>query len=346
MGYKTAFFGKWHVSQHHEGRYLAWHPDFGPKQQGFQFAHEDFGDHPYAWQKNETPSDLPDGTFPADSMILRTAEYIRDQRDSRMPYFVMASSFYVHTPVKNRCRWLVQSYERHLQANAPNRRKRLEYAAFVETLDHHIGTILDAIDESGQRDNTLVFLMSDNGGHPEYCSNAPLRGSKWNLYEGGIRIPMIIRWPKRISAGVMSETAVIGYDILPTFVAVAGGEVEELDGISLEGAFADQDWQPNRSLVWHFPYYHPEGSYSTAIDKIGIDDFAVSKTHPQSAIRNGNLKLIQFAEDARAELYDLGEDISERYDLSNEQPAVAARLQALLQQQLDSMNARRAVPRG
>ena len=78
--------------------------------------------------------------------------------------------------------------EQHFLADAPNRKKRLEYATFVETLDHHVGTILDAIDESGQRDNTLVFFMSDNGGHPEDCSNAPLRGSKWNLYEGGIRV--------------------------------------------------------------------------------------------------------------------------------------------------------------
>ena len=106
-------------------------------------------------------------------------------------------------------------------AKSPPRTR--QYAAFVQTLDHHVGTILDAIDDSGQRDNTLVFLMSDNGGHPEYCSNAPLRGSKWNLYEGGIRVPMIVRWPGTIASGVVSDTPAIGYDVLPTLVGAAGG---------------------------------------------------------------------------------------------------------------------------
>ena len=346
VGYQTAFFGKWHVSQHYKGRYLAWHPTFGPKKQGFAVATEDFGDHPYAWKKKQPPEELPPRVFPDDSMVERTAAFIREQRDSGSPFFVMASSFYVHTPVKNRCRWLVKDYEQHLPADARNREKRLEYAAFVETLDHHVGTILDAIDESEQRNKTLVFFMSDNGGHPEYCSNAPLRGSKWNLYEGGIRVPMIARWPDKIRAGATSSTPVIGYDVLPTFVDIAGGELndnsDDLDGISVKKVLQNPNWQPERSLIWHFPFYHPERTFSTAIEEIGIDDFVTSKTRPQSAIRNGSHKLVQFAEDGRVELYDLAADASEQHDISINSPNIAMMLKRDLERRLDDMQARRA----
>ncbi|QDV13227.1 Arylsulfatase [Rosistilla oblonga] len=345
VGYQTAFFGKWHVSQHYQRRYLAWHPDFGPKQQGFAVAGEDFGDHPYAWDKKHPPSPAPGGVFPRDSMIQRTADFIRRQADATKPYFLMASSFYVHTPVKTRCRWLVEKYERHLPPDAKHRRQRLEYAAFVETLDHHVGTILDAIDQSGRRENTLVFFMSDNGGHPEYCANAPLRGSKWNLYEGGIRIPMIARWPGKIDAGVTSDTPVIGYDLSPTFVSLAGGDARGMDGIDMQRVLREPSWKPNRHLLWHFPYYHPEKTFSKAIDKIGVDDFTTSKTRPQSALRKGNYKLIHFAEDDRVELYDVAADISEANDLSQSHAEIAAQLRETLQQQLDAMNARRAVAR-
>jgi len=347
LGYKTAFFGKWHVSQHYQKRYLAWHPGFGPKKQGFATAVEDFGDHPYSWRNKKPGPGLPDGEFPVDSMIQRTAEFIRKQKDAEQPWFLMASSFYVHTPVKNRCRWLVEDYQPDLKPGAANRQKRLEYAAFVETLDHHIGTVLGAIDDSGQRENTMVVLISDNGGHPEYCSNAPLRGSKWNLYEGGIRVPMMVRWPEHVKRRSTCETPVIGYDLLPTFVDLAGGEVAKeessIDGVSIKPAFANPDWRPKRTLLWHFPYYHPEKTYSKAIDDIGVGDFATSKTRPQSAIREANYKLIRFAEDNRTELYDLKADISEQRDLSHKKPQIAARLKTLLEQQLRSMNARRAL---
>ncbi|MBN2291960.1 MAG: sulfatase [Pirellulales bacterium] len=342
LGYETAFFGKWHVSRHHKRRYLRWDPKFGPKKQGFQVAAEDFGDHPYAWGKTK-PSDAPDGIVPRDSMFQRLIDFIREPH--QRPFFLMASSFYVHTPVKNRCRWLVDKYAKKIPADAPNRDLRLEYAAFLETLDHHVGTILDAIDQSGLRDNTLVLFMSDNGGHPMYCANAPLRGSKWNLYEGGIRVPFMARWPGVIAPGSKSDTPIIGYDILPTFVEIAGGRADGVDGVSFAPLFKNPTWRPQRSLIWHFPYYHPEKNFSKAIDAIGVDDFAVSKTRPQSALRRGKYKVVKFAEDNRVELYDLEKDVSEQHDLSKTLPDVADEMDKLLEQQLDAMHARRAVAR-
>jgi len=345
--YETAFFGKWHVSQHYQRRYLAWHPEFGPRQQGFQIAREDFGDHPYAWGKQQ-PADLANGEMPSDSMIEKVSQYLRSPHDR--PYFLMVSSFYVHTPIKNRCRWLVEAYDRRIPADAERRSARLQYAAFVQTLDHHLGEILAAIEESGQADNTLVVFISDNGGHPEFTGNAPLRGSKWNLYEGGIRVPMLVRWPDQVMAGTTTETPVIGYDLLATFCEVAasdrGGDSikPDGDGISLLPLLNDPEWQPDRSLIWHFPYYHPETNFSKVIDQIGVNDFQVSQTRPQSALRHGRYKVIHFAEDDRIELYDLARDVAEQDDLSKELPDVAARMRKLLQNQLTEMNARRAVP--
>ena len=343
LNYQTAFFGKWHVSQHYQRKYLAWHPDYGPRKQGFEVAVEDFGDHPYAWGKKK-PRDATDGVIPADSMINRITEFIGDRNETDQPYFLMASSFYVHTPVKNRCRWLVDDYKDRVPKDSPKRNNRLEYAAFVETFDHHVGTILKSIDESGQRENTLVFFMSDNGGHPEYCANAPLRGSKWNLYEGGIRVPMICRWPQRIAAGTTTQTPVIGFDLLPTFVDLAGGEADSVDGVSITPLFEGHHWEPERSLIWHFPYYHPERTFSKAIENIGMNDFATSKTRPQSALRSGQYKLIKFAEDKSVELYDLSQDSGEQNDVVEELPEVVKALETELEQRLKEMNARRAIP--
>ncbi len=341
LGYTTAFFGKWHLNAHHK-RYLGWSPTHGPIQQGFQFAVEDFGAHPYAWKQNQPPKIDQPGKFDNDSMVNHVCEFLG--REHEAPFFAMVSSFYVHTPVKTSCRWLIRKYESIVPANTPNRERRIAYAAFLETLDHHVGRILDSLDESGSRDRTLVVFTSDNGGHPDFTANGPLRGSKWNLYEGGVRVPLIVHWPGRTRSNAKSELPVIGYDLLSTFVDAAGGDAENVDGISLLPAFDDPDHHDERALIWHFPYYHPEEGYAKAREKIGVNDFAVSKTRPQSAIRKGRHKLLYSYEEQRSELYDLSQDIGEQIDLSRERPEVAIALQAELEQQLQRMDARHAVP--
>lgn len=336
------------MNRHYQGRYLAWHPKYGPLTQGFQIATEDFGDHPYAWRKGPKPPDLEHAEFPNDSMIRLVRQSIRTLAKQHAPYFVMASSFYVHTPVENRVHWLVKEYEGLVPANATNRTNRIEYAAFVETLDHHVGSIVGEVRVSAEADNTLIFFMSDNGGHPEFSSNAPLRGSKWNLYEGGVRVPMIAVWPARIDAGQRTDTPVLGYDLLPTFEAVSGGTVRsdaQIDGRDISQVFSHPAWNLKRNLVWHFPYYHPERTFSQAIDTIGVDDSRISKTRPQSSIRRGKYKLLHFAEQDRVELYNLSNDISEQTDLSKHKAALTQEMLETLNRELDSMNARRATPR-
>ncbi len=341
LGYQTAFFGKWHLNQHHGG-YLGWSPTHGPAAQGFETAVEDFGAHPYSWKRNPVKTIERAGEYAADSMVDQVCQYLGKKH--QRPFFAMASSFYVHTPVKTPCQWLVDRFDQVIPQDIANRKQRVAYAAFLQTLDHHVGRMLDALDASGQADNTLVVFMSDNGGHPEYVSNAPLRGSKWNLYEGGIRVPMIARWPGEIDAASESDMPVVGYDLLPTFVDVAGGAVENVDGVSIRGVLHGESVASDRSLLWHFPYYHPERGYKDAKRTIGIDDFRVSQTRPQSALRRGRYKLIWFAEDDRVELYDLESDPGEQHDLSATSAEIADTLRRELRLKLKSMNARMATP--
>jgi len=220
----------------------------------------------------------------------------------------------------------------------------VKYAAFVETLDHHVGRLLRAVDDSADSENTLVVFTSDNGGHPEYTANSPLRGSKWNLYEGGIRVPMIARWPGKIAPGSISKTAVIGYDLLPTFVDVAGGRESSrqsgIDGTSLVEIFRDPNAVLDRDLYWHFPYYHPERGFAESLDEVGVDDFAVSKTQPQSAIRRGRHKLLTFYDQHSLELYDLSSDLSELHDVSERRPGVSAEMSGALGKYLNRVGAR------
>ena len=338
LGYETGFFGKWHLNAHHQ-RYLGWSPTHGPPTQGFQTAQEDFGSHPYSWGKKQPAAIRTVGEFPHDSMIERSIAWMKQKREQ--PFFLLTSLFHVHTPVRTRCEWLVEKYDAKIPQQVPKRKQRVTYAAFVEELDHHVGQILSAIREAGLEQDTLVVFTSDNGGHPEYTGNAPLRGSKWNLYEGGVRVPLMIRWPGRIDAGALCNQPAIGYDLLPTLVEVAGGDAPKgIEGKSLVDLFADPSREFDRELVWHFPYYHPERGYRKAQGAIGIDDFAVSKTHPQSAIRVGRFKLLHDYETERTELYDLNDDLGEQQDLSAEHPEHTARLRARLDQRLRDVDAR------
>jgi arylsulfatase A len=338
-GYNTAFFGKWHLNRHHKG-YLGWSPTHGPRQQGFQHAIEDFGSHPYGYDKGKVPVVKEKGKIPPDSLTERAVDFLK--KEHRQPFFLMLSHFYVHTPVKPSCQWLIDKYQSKVPAESPNRSGRVAYAAFVEMLDHYIGRVLSVLNETGLRDNTLVIFTSDNGGHPQYTSNKPLRGSKWNLYEGGIRVPFIARWPGVVREGSVCETPAIGYDLLPTFAEIAGKTIPTrgIDGASLVPLLRDPTKVLDRDLYWHFPYYHPEKGFAKALKEIGIEDFAVSQTRPQSAIRRGKYKLWYFYEDNRIELYDLMKDPGEQNDLSQSQPDTAASLRKALQKKLKTVHAR------
>ncbi|MEN3941710.1 sulfatase [Prosthecobacter sp. SYSU 5D2] len=346
-GYHTAFFGKWHLNQHHGG-YLGWSPSHGPLQQGFTEGDSDFGSHPYAYLKQEGRDflDLPEGEYPQDTLTNKVTGFL--QRKHEQPFLLYWSQYFVHDPVHTRSRWLFEKYRRALPADIPD--ERAAYAAMVETLDHQVGRMLEVLKQTGLAENTLVVFMSDNGGHPNYAANGPLRGSKWNLYEGGIRVPMIARWPGHINAGGTCDQPVHGCDLLPTFAALAGAATDgsvPLDGMDITALLREPNKKVYaRPLLWHFPYYHPEKGFQKAPAKIGTDDFVTSQTRPHSAIRLGRYKLLRFDEDGRDELYDLSADPSESSNLAADHPELVTQLRGQLTSLLKESNARLATPAG
>lgn len=342
-GYATGYFGKWHVSEH-TGGYLGWSATHGPLQQGYAAGDADFGNHTYAYRSDPSRKTtlLAAGDYGRDTLTEKAVAFLRTRPDR--PFFLHLAHYFVHDPIHSRAPWLIEKYRARYPAGTDSR--RLEYAAMVETLDHYVGQLLRALDELGLRENTLVVFTSDNGGHPEYTANAPLRGSKWNLYEAGVRVPWLVRWPGQVRAGAASDARFIGTDLLPTLAAATGAPLP--DGVALDGRNVLPLWrgarpttaERERDFVWHFPYYHPETGYAKAKPVIGIDDFAVSQTRPQSALRSGNWKLIQFLEDDRVELYDLAADPGEQHDLAAREPARAAELRSRLAADLNRVGAR------
>ncbi|QDV65182.1 Arylsulfatase [Crateriforma conspicua] len=345
-GYETAFFGKWHLNRHHE-RYLGWSPTHGPAKQGFQVAEEDFGCHPYSYYSDHAKRgwvEIPDGEFPVDSMTRRAIGFLKKPHAG--PFFLMVSHFYVHTPVHTRVKWLYDRCLAKIPEGHPRREALANYGAMVTTLDHHVGELLAALDASGHADTTLVVFTSDNGGHPEYAGNAPLRGSKWNLYEGGIRVPFLARWPGKTPPGETSAAMVTGTDLFPTFAEVGKASLPgNLDGQSVVPVFLNPEssLQP-MPVVWHFPYYHPERRFAKTPRAIGIDDGYTSQTRPHSAMRSGSWKLMHFYEDGRDELYHLPTDLSEQTERSQSDPAMAKQFRADLEHALKQRKARMPIP--
>lgn len=340
VGYRTGIVGKWHLNTHHE-TYNGWSPTHGPRQQGFAWARETLGSHPWAFQErdDERFADLEHGEYAPDDLTDAAIEFL-ETRDDR-PFFLFVSHFYVHSPVRARGDWLFEKYRRKLGPEATE--NQVLYGGFVETLDHHVGRLLDTLGEQGLADDTLVLFTSDNGGNPDFAVNAPLRGGKWNLYEGGIRVPLLVRGPGA-AAGETRSAPVNAPDLFATIADLAGAPEAAPDGRNLAAVLAGDAALAERDLVWHFPYYHPEKGYAEALDAIGVDDGEKSKTQPQSAIRRGRHKLLYFYEDQRAELYDLVADPAEQNELSAARPGLARKLESRLRRYLESVNARMAVP--
>jgi arylsulfatase A-like enzyme len=204
------------------------------------------------------------------------------------------------------------------------------YAAMIYSVDESVGRIMALLDELKLADNTLLIFSSDNGGvggyqragvntGKEITDNAPLRGGKGMLYEGGVRVPFIFRWPGRITPGSTSNEPICSVDIFPTFVELAGASrptEHVLDGVSITPVIFSKDGKTSLgrdAIYWHFPgYLGAKG-----------DDW---RTLPAGAIRSGDYKLLEFFEDGRLELYNVTQDISQANNLAEKEPAKAKEL--------------------
>jgi arylsulfatase A-like enzyme len=189
------------------------------------------------------------------------------------------------------------------------------YAGLVESVDDSVGRILQKLDELKLADKTIIIFTSDNGGLKPVTSNAPLRAGKGSAYEGGVRVPLIVKWPGATQLGSVCNAPVIGADFFPTVLAMTGMKNDSqhvVDGESLEPLLRQSGPLNRDAIYWHYPHYHPGGAT------------------PYSAIREGDFKLIEFFEDNRVELYNLRTDLGEGDNLEAKLPEKAAQLRAKL----------------
>lgn len=319
-GYVTGYFGKWHLG----GR------DFFPDRQGFDEWVVTSGRHFAPRFRTVPPEDVPDGTYLADYLTEKALHFIRKHHSE--PFFLFLSHYAVHIPLEAKPE-LIEKYRRK-----PRPRSGIQnpvYAAMVEHVDQSVGRILALLAELGIEDITLVIFTSDNGGlrqrfdgqGPLVSSLEPLRGEKGTLYEGGIRVPLIVRWPGVVEAGKTTDQLACSIDIFPTVAEATQQTVPKewkVDGTSLLPLLSGTGTLERQTLYWHYPHYH----HST----------------PASAIRSGNWKLIHFYEDGRDELYNLATDLSEYEDLSSAEPEKTAALRKMLQMWLTEVGARLPTP--
>jgi arylsulfatase A-like enzyme len=258
-----------------------------------------------------------DGTYLTDRLTDESVKFIRANRER--PFFLYLSHHAVHTPIQAKPE-LVAKYQDRKPSKGHDNPK---YAAMIDSVDQSVGRVLDTLEALGLAEDTVVFFFSDNGGHANFTSMGPLRGSKGTLYEGGIRVPAIVRWPGKARAGRTCETPIIGLDFYPTMLEMAGASGPAgytLDGESLVPLLKGEGKLGREALFWHFPAYLEPYN----------DEQWPWRTTPAGAVRSGDWKLIEFFEDGRLELYNLKEDIGEKRNLAEQRAEKARELHAKL----------------
>jgi arylsulfatase A-like enzyme len=325
-GYRTASIGKWHLGK----------TGFLPSDQGFDvsLAGDEAGstnDFFYPDWKKKIPLDGKDGDYLTDRLTELAADFIRTSKDR--PFFLYLPHFAVHTPIQGKP-GKVRRYD--AKSRPGDRHNYGEYAAMLESVDESVGRILDALREHGVEDNTLIIFSGDNGGVTSLewkdrpiTSNLPLRSGKGHLYEGGIRVPTIVRLPGVTKAGSTCDEPIVSYDYAPTIAQVAGvpaTDTKQMDGRSFLPLLRGTASMGRTENFWHYPHYSPQ------------------RGRPSAAIRRGDDKLILFFEDNRVELYNLKDDVGESKNLAPAQPAKAADLRRRLESWLRETDAQLPKP--
>lgn len=328
-GYTTGYVGKWHLGNG---------PQFQPDRQGYDFSAVIGGPHLPGRYRVQGRSDLKPGAdqyrteFEADLCI----DFVRDNKDK--PFFLMLSPFAVHIPLGAMSE-KVEKY-RKKAAGRDHQLPHPVYAAMIEHCDDMVGRIVAAVADEGLTEKTMIVFTSDNGGlHRRYdyregvddnvASQKPLKGEKGSLHEGGVRVPLIVKYPPLIKPGTVCSEPAISYDFYPTFVDLAGGSLPEnqtIDGLSLKPLFIDPSAKlPRDALYWHYPHYHHD--------------------RPASSIRERDWKLIEYLDGSGdIELYQLSQDIGETNNLAGEKKGRAADLKKKLNAWRQTALARMPIP--
>ncbi|MCX8035457.1 MAG: sulfatase [Candidatus Sumerlaeia bacterium] len=289
LGYVSACIGKWHLNSRESGERSK---ATSPEAQGFDFV--------VASAPNQTDKQAAGFTDKA-------IEFIRANRDR--PFFLYLCHHSVHIPLEARPE-LIEKYQKRVRPDDPQNNPT--YAGMVEAVDESTGRIMAVLDELGLTANTIFVFTSDNGGlsvregpNTPATSNLPLRAGKGYLYEGGIREPLIIRWPGVIASGSTCSVPVSSVDFYPTFLEIVGLTHQPVDGVSILPLLKQSGTLQREALFWHYPHYSNQGGL------------------PSGAIRMGEYKLIESYEDGRLELYNLREDIGEQRNLADSMPEKA-----------------------
>lgn len=312
-GYATASIGKWHLGG----------PEFYPERQGFDVniggTHAGSPRSYFSPYNNPMLPDGPKGEYLTDRLTNETLGFI--ERNRARPFFAYVPHFAVHTPLQAPDA-LTSRYSSQTDAQG-----HAKYAAMIESMDTGLGRVLKQLRSLGVEHNTLIILTSDNGGLSRSTKNLGLRAGKGTAYEGGVRVPLIVRWPGQVKPGSECHTPVMGLDLFPTVLRMAGVRTAPPnDGEDLTPLLTQRGALKRDALFWHYPHYHNQGGT------------------PYSALRQGDRKLIHYYEDDRAELYDLKSDPEELADLSAKQPAEAGRLRKRLDAWRAQVQAQAPVP--
>ena len=302
-GYICGAFGKWHVG----GK------GFGPIDHGFDVYHQG--------KANTIPSATEGGKGEYD-LTTAAEDFIEKNKDR--PFLVYLAHNSPHIPYAAQ-QWRVNKNSKAFEP---------VYAGVVETLDDTVGLLLAKLDSLGLSDNTIVVFTSDNGGlhvpegpHPRVTYNSPYRAGKGFVYEGGMRIPLIVRWPGHVPADKTISDPVINTDWIPTLLDLAGLPLPSgLDGVSFAQVLTGRGPAPSRPLFWHFPHYTNQGS------------------RPCGAMREGDWMLVEYYDEDRTELYQVGVDIGEVQDVAAFEPTRVAAMSAALDNWRKSIHAQTNAP--
>jgi len=307
-GYRTIHVGKWHLN----------FPDepIDPTQHGFDFsADKPDGTKGYYLSKQAMKENGYDSNYLTEHLAQVAVDQI--SLPNGAPFFLYFAFHVPHTPIQGRAD-LVDGFTAKADPAAIHHNPT--YAAMVKSMDMAVGRVLQTLESRGIADETIVIFTSDNGGltqrygtHDNFTENRPLRLGKGSAYEGGVRVPAIVRWPGNVAPGSVSDEPILTTDIYPTALdvsSISGDPTHNasMDGRSIKPLLQNPDAPLNRDLFWHFPHYHAGGH------------------SPYSAIRSGNWRLIEFHEDDSLELYNLANDLDESKNLASKRPNITKRL--------------------